>query len=392
MRITHVITRLIVGGAQENTVSSVLGLARKPGYQVDLISGPTTGREGSLEPLFTPTEPAKLRILPSLVRPIHPWLDLQALRSLTRDFRRHRPEVVHTHSGKAGVLGRVAAKKAGVPIVIHTVHGPSFGTFQGPLKNWIFRSAEKWAARHTDHFVSVAQAMTDQYIAEGIGCAKDYTRVFSGFDLEPFLQAARDPALRSQLGLPEDAFVIGKLARLAPLKGHEDLLAAAPSIIEQIPHARFLFIGDGPLWEPLKESARRLNIERHVVFAGLIPPSSVGAYLAQLDVLVHLSRREGLPRALPQALAAGKPVVAFDIDGAREICIENQTGFLLKAGDIAALSKRLVQLARQPDLRATMGERGRKMVLECFAVQRMVDRLAELYERLKSQASPAAAC
>src|SRR5262245_50919652 len=155
MRVTHIITRLILGGAQENTVASVIGLGNKPGLDVELISGPTQGPEGSLEDCFA-GRPGVLTLSPHLVRPVHPWRDLLAFRDLTRHLRERAPDVVHTHSGKAGILGRLAARRVGIPIIVHTVHGPSFGAFQGTLANFIFTAAERRAARCTTHFVSVA--------------------------------------------------------------------------------------------------------------------------------------------------------------------------------------------------------------------------------------------
>src|SRR6266850_5332500 len=169
MRVTHVITRLIVGGAQENTVASVLGLRQKPGMDVNLISGPTLGPEGSLEEVFT-GHPGVLTLLPQLVRPVHPWKDWRALMQLTQMFRAQRPDIVHTHSGKAGILGRLAAARAQVPTIVHTIHGPSFGSFQNRLANSAFRYAERRAAKVTTHFIVVAEAMKRQYLAAGIGC------------------------------------------------------------------------------------------------------------------------------------------------------------------------------------------------------------------------------
>jgi hypothetical protein len=142
MRVTHVITRLIIGGAQENTIATVLGLQNYPGLQVNLVAGPTTGPEGSLESAFA-AKPELLTILPSLIRPIHPWCDLLAWLRLVKMFRAAPPRIVHTHSGKAGLLARLAARRAGVPIIIHTVHGPSFGPFQGPVPNLLLRAAER---------------------------------------------------------------------------------------------------------------------------------------------------------------------------------------------------------------------------------------------------------
>ncbi len=381
MRVTHVITRLVVGGAQENTVSSVLGLATIPGVQCDLVSGPTTGPEGSLESVFA-AKPDLLRICHPLVRPVSPWRDFQAYRELKSIFRREKPDIVHTHSGKAGIVGRLAARHAGVPVVIHTIHGPSFGNFQGRLANLVFTAAERRAGRATDHFVVVAEAMRDQYLAAGIGRASEYTCIRSGFDLQPFLTANNDPTLRAKLGLRPEDFVIGKIARLFDLKGHDDLFAIAPELVRRVPHAKLLFVGDGAWRGRFERMAKELGLADHFVFAGLVPPSEVSRYVGVMDALVHLSRREGLPRAIPQALAAGKPVVAFDCDGAREVCLDAKTGFLLAPGDLAGLTDRLARLAADPSLRRTLGEAGRELVRAQFSTEAMVLGLHRLYEKL----------
>jgi glycosyltransferase involved in cell wall biosynthesis len=384
MRVVHVITRLIVGGAQENTIASVLGLRQKAGLEVSLISGPTTGPEGSLEPRVAGI-PGLLTIVPELIRPVSPWHDWLALRKLTALFREHRPDIVHTHSGKAGVLGRLAAHAAGVPIIVHTIHGPSFGPFQNPIANRLFRAAERHAGRHTTHFVSVANAMTEQYLAAGIGRPEQYTRIFSGFDLEPFLNAKNDPALRAKLGIAPDDFVIGKVARLFEHKGHEDLFAIAPTLARAVPKLKFLLIGDGALRPRFEQLAERL-MPGQCIFTGLVPPGEVPPLMGLMDAVVHLSRREGLARVLPQALAAGKPVVAFDCDGAREVCRDGETGFLLAPGDVDGLGKRIEQLVFDRPLCERLGTRGRELVKENFPTQRMVDELHALYARLQAEA------
>jgi glycosyltransferase involved in cell wall biosynthesis len=384
MRVTHIITRLVVGGAQENTVASVLGLRQKPGVEVHLLSGPTTGPEGSLESEFAGTPEIFTRV-PELVRPIHPLKDWLALRRLEKILREQKPDIVHTHSGKAGILGRLAARRAGVPVIIHHIHGPSFGPFQGLLANWIFTAAERYAAGVTTHFVCSAQAMTRLYLAAGIGRPEMYTRIFSGFPVEPFANAANDPALRSQLGLAPDAFVIGKIARLAPLKGHEDLLAAFQKLLPQFPRARLLLVGDGRLRTQLEARARTLGLADKVVFTGLVPPGEVPRYVGIMDCLAHLSAREALSRALPQALAAGKPVVSYDFDGADEICLDGETGFLVRTGDTATVTQRLLQLANDAPLRERLGRRGQQFVRENFAVEQMVDNLYHLYLKLAAK-------
>ena len=381
MRVTHVITRLIIGGAQENTVSSVLGLRRKPGLQVQLISGPTTGPEGSLASCVE-NEPGLLRVAPTLVRPIAPWRDYATLLKLTRIFRETKPQIVHTHSGKAGILGRLAAARAGVPVIVHTIHGPSFGPFQGPAANFVFKSAERRAGNVTTHFISVAGAMTRQYLAAGIGQAQQYTRIFSGFALAPFLAAHNDPAWRARWQIGEDDIVIGKIARLFKLKGHDDLLSAAPGILQRCPQIKFLLVGDGAWRERLQKRAQSLGLQKHFIFTGLVSPEEIPRYLGIMDLLAHLSRREGLARALPQALAAGKPVVAYDCDGAGEVCRSDETGFLVQPGDLPALTGRLVQLAENAALRHRLGECGREFVRANFSVETMVDNIYALYLQL----------
>jgi glycosyltransferase involved in cell wall biosynthesis len=381
MRVTHVITRLVIGGAQENTIATVLGLQNRPDLQVELIAGPTTGPEGSLESAFA-ARPELLTILPSLIRPIHPWHDLLAWRRLTAIFRARTPRIVHTHSGKAGILARLAARRAGVPIIIHTVHGPSFGPFQGAFSNLLLRRAEQRAAKVTTHFISVADAMTKQYVAAGVGHAGQYTRIFSGFELEPFLTAHNDPRLRARLGIAPSDFVIGKIARLFHLKGHEDLIAAAPNILRRHIQTKFLLVGDGRLRSRLQEQVRAAGLEKHFIFAGLIPPADVPKFMGVMDVVAHLSRREGLPRALPQALAAGKPVVAYDCDGANEVCLPGETGFLVVPGDVDDLADRLVQLAGAPELREQFGSRGRDFVRQNFSVETMLEKIYALYLKL----------
>jgi glycosyltransferase involved in cell wall biosynthesis len=382
MRVTHVITRLIVGGAQENTVASVLGLRQKPGLAVTLLTGPSAGPEGSLEGAFANC-PEALGIVPELVRPVHPWKDWRALLRLTDLFAAQKPYLVHTHSGKAGVLGRLAAARAGVPLIVHTIHGPSFGTFQGRLANWVFSTAERGAARVTTHFVVVADAMMQQYLAAGIGRPDQYTKVLSGFALEPFLTAGNDLALRHRLGLAPEDIVVGKVARLFTLKGHDDLFAVAPDLVRDCPSMKFLLVGDGQWRGRFEAEARRLGLEKHFVFTGLVRPEEVAPLMGIMDVVVHLSAREGLARALPQALAAGRPIVAYDCDGAREVCFDNETGFLIPRGDLPALRQRLKELAQDQGLRRRLGQAGRQFVSQRFSIQRMVDDLYALYRRLE---------
>ena len=381
MRVLHVITRLVVGGAQENTIATVLGLHAR-GLDVRLLAGPTTGPEGSLEPVIAGA--GLFSKVPNLIRAVRPWQDWLAYRDLLRRFCVSRPALVHTHSGKAGILGRFAAARAGVRLIVHSIHGPSFGAFQGLLSNVVFRSAERRAGRVTTHFVSVADAMTQQYLAAGIGSPQQYTTIRSGFALEPFLNARNDPELRRRLGLAPDDFVVGKIARLFQLKGHDDLFSVAPALVAAQPHVRFLLVGDGEWRGRFEQMARSLGLEKHFIFTGLVPPEEVPRYVGVMNALAHLSLREGLPRSLPQAMAGGKPVVAYDCDGAREVCQNGVTGFLLPAGDKAGLQARLIELAAAPRLCEELGARGRRLVTEQFSVEKMVADIHALYLKLEA--------
>ncbi|HEX7569096.1 MAG TPA: glycosyltransferase family 4 protein [Verrucomicrobiae bacterium] len=390
MRVTHIITRLVIGGAQENTLATIRGLRAKPGLEVKLITGPTTGPEGSLEEsarkIFSGAAANAFTLVPELVRPVHPLKDFIALRKLEKILREQKPDLVHTHSGKAGILGRLAAKRAGVPVIIHHIHGPSFGNFQGAAANYIFTAAEKYAAKVTDHFFCSAGAMTKLYLAAGIGRPEMFTRIFSGFDLEPFLNATNDLALRQQLGLDESHFVIGKIGRIFKLKGHADLVAAFARILPQVPHARLLFVGDGSLRGEIEKLIRAFRLGDKVVFTGLVPPGEVARYVGLMDCLAHLSYREALSRALPQALAAGKPVVAYDFDGADEVCLENQTGFVVRTGDPEAAAEKIRLLARDPELRNKFGRAGTAFVKANFSVEKMVADQYHLYLKLAAAA------
>ena len=380
MRICHVITRLIVGGAQENTVSTCIGL-RKLNHDVDLVIGPQTGPEGSL---YDQAKAAgvPMTIVNELRRAPNPWHDASAITALRRLFTSRRYDVVHTHSGKGGLAGRIAAKMARVPIVVHTIHGPSFYDYQNPIGNWAFRWAEQIAGACTTQFVSVADAMTEHYLAAGIGTPDKYVTIHSGMNVDSFLNAPRDDSLRESLGISENNLVVGKIARLFRLKGHEFLFEAAPRIVAAVPNVKFLLVGDGIYRERFERLVGEMKLRNHFVFAGLVPPQEIPRYVAAMDLLVHLSLREGLPRALPQALACGKPVVAFDVDGTREVCLDGETGLLVRAEDVNALADAVIRLLQDAGLAHRMGAQGRELVKERFSEARMVQQLDELYRQL----------
>lgn len=384
IRVLHIITRMIVGGAQENTLLSVEGLDQLPEYEVTLVSGVDNGPEGDL--LERARHTTRLLIVPELGRNINPLGDLVAFWKLFRIIRQGRYHIVHTHSSKAGVLGRLAAKLAGTPLIVHTLHSLVFHEYQPWLVNRLWWLMKKLCAPITDYFISVSRVISQKALAAGIGRPEQYSTIYSGMELDWYLKAEVDPqAVRREFGIPAEALVVGKVARLFPLKGHDQLMDATSAIVAQHPTVRFFLIGDGILYDHLRARARALGILDNFVFAGLIPRERIPEMIAAMDVLVHTSLREGLARVLPQALAMGKPCVSFDIDGAPEVVLPDETGYLVAPGDAAGLAAAVSRLLDDAQLRARMGAAGRKLVDPAFRAETMVQQIAAVYDKLREQ-------
>jgi glycosyltransferase involved in cell wall biosynthesis len=384
VRILHVITRLILGGAQENTLLTVIGQQRNPAYRVTLLSGIDEGPEGNLHDRARAAG-VDLVLLPSLVRPIRPLKDLYAFVRLYLFMRRGGYDIVHTHSSKAGILGRLAARAAGVPIVVHTLHSLVFHEYQAAWKNRLYVALKKRCAPLTDTLISVNDKTTEGALRAGIGRPEQYLTIYSGFDLDPFVSVREQltpEAAKRRAGIPAEALVVGTIARLSPLKGHEQFFEAAETIAAAEPRAWFLLVGSGALRDELEARARRIGIAERTVFAGLVAPEAVPAAIQAMDVVVHASLREGIARVIPQAGAVGKPVVAFAMDGAPEVIRDGVSGCLVPPRDTRALAARVGELLAAPDRRRSMGEAARTFAIAHFGIEEMVSRIDKVYARL----------
>ncbi len=388
LKICHVITRMIIGGAQENTLLTCRGLVEK-GHQVTLLTGPTTGPEGKL---LQRIQVPGLEIVetPHLTRELRPLTDIRGYRGLKAFFRSRQFDVVHTHASKAGILGRLAARHAKIPLVVHTVHGQAFHQYETWWRNQLYIHAERLAGRMSDHIFAVAQAMIDQCVEARVAPAEKYSVVYSGMDMDSFLEAKPEESLRRELGIPAGAPVVGKIARLFDLKGHDYLIDAAPAIVREFPEVRFLLVGDGLLRETLERKIRHYGLEKNFVFSGLVSPDQVPRYTALMNILVHLSLREGLPRTVVQALAAGVPAIGFALDGTPEVVIPGQTGLLCSPGNVEEVRAAISRLLRNPREATAMGQAGREFVRVRFDWRRMADVLEaeyrrRLFDREKSQ-------
>jgi glycosyltransferase involved in cell wall biosynthesis len=380
MKVVHVITRLILGGAQENTLFTVEGLDKKD-YDVTLVTGPALGPEGSLIERAK-ANGVKLVVVRSLRREISPGYDLVAFRRLLKYFRREKPTIVHTHSSKAGVLGRLAARLAKVPVILHTIHGMPFHQYQNRAANALFVSIEKLCAHYTDRIVTVAQAMTDQALKAGLAPPHKFVKILSGMEVEKFLEAGGRKEVRKLFGIKENEFVIGTIARLFHLKGHEYIMEAAPRVLERFPNVKFLFVGEGILREQLELLADDLDIGGHFLFAGLTDPEKIPEMIQAMDLLVHTSLREGLARVLPQGLISGKPVISYDIDGAKEVVRNGETGYLVPPETVTELADAIIRILENPKKAREMGARGRALFAEAFRKEVMVERIDKLYREL----------
>jgi len=384
MRIMHISTRLILGGSQENTVLSCEGQAAR-GHDVALVYGPIYGPEGSMLQRVRDFRTDDGRMIeaietPRLVRELAPVKDLRCWFDLRRIIRDWKPDVVHTHSSKAGVHGRAAAWRERVPCVVHTIHGLPFHPYLPKWRNAVYILSERWAAKRCHRIVCVAEAMREQALARGVGSPEQFDIVYSGMETDRYLRPAwTREKVRAELGFAEGDFVLGTVARLAELKGHDDLLDALAPLMRERPELKMLWVGDGWWRERLLERIATAGLTGRIVTTGLVPPEEVPKHLQAMDCLAHPSYREGLPRTLPQALLSGRAVIAYDVDGAREACLDGETGRLVEPGDLTGLRNAVQWMMDHPAERAAMAERGRALCAERFSAERMVDELETVY-------------
>jgi glycosyltransferase involved in cell wall biosynthesis len=375
IRVTHIITMLELGGAQQNTLYTVEHLPRSL-FEVSLISGPG----GILTERAKGMSGLRFFIVPSLVRPVRPVSDAAALMKLWVLLRRLQPHIVHTHSSKAGILGRWAARLAGVPVIIHTFHGYGFNDHQHRLVRRAYVAAERLTAKATTHFIAVARANIRTGEKEGIFRAREVSLIRSGIPIETFGDGGEDPAeMRAGLGIAPEAPVVGMVACFKPQKAPLDFVAVAERVAREVPETRFLMAGDGELRSRIEQSIREKGMTESVKLLGW--RDDIPALLRTFQVLALTSLWEGLPRVFPQAMAAGIPIVATRVDGAAEAVEHGVTGYLVEPHDVAGMAAHIVRLLRDPETARQMGLRARERVAE-FDIRKMMAEQEDLYRRL----------
>lgn len=373
-RVLHLITRLELGGAQQNTLFCVEHHDRRR-FEVDLVAG----SGGALDSAARGIAGAGVLLVPWLRHSIAPWVDLLALLRLRAHFRCRQIDLVHTHSSKAGILGRLAARLAGVRAVVHTVHGWSFNPTQPAWRRRAFTGLERMAAGLTDKLIVVAQHDRERGLALGIGQREQYEVVHSGIDIARFSQTGGGrEAIRRALGFEPGHTVVGTVSCLKPQKAPLDFVRAAAAAHAQDPELRFFIAGDGDLRPQIEQLARELGLDGGVLKL-LGWRTDVPELLRAMDVFLLTSLFEGLPRVVLQAMAAGVPVVATAVDGTPEVVEDRRTGLLVPAGRPERAAAAILEMARDPTLRQECVRRGRERIDGRFEIREMVQKLDRIY-------------
>jgi len=376
-KVFHVITKLELGGAQKVTLMTLERLPRDR-YEVALVTGP----DGLLRDWAERIPDLKRVWMPSMVREVRPIKDFVTLFGLWRFFRRERPDVVHTHSSKAGILGRWAAQLAGVPHIFHTAHGFGFNDFQRPIVRSLYIWLERVTTKITTRLVVVSYANAEVGEKNNVFKRGDWILCRDAISVEEFLQARPRGNRLSEWGVPSGKLVVGMPACFKPQKCPLDFVEIAAEVLQKTERAHFVMIGDGELRPEVEARIRELNIGKHITLLGW--QQNMPQVYRNLDVVVLTSLWEGLPCVFSEAMACELPIVATNVDGAREAIFDGENGFLHQPHDIDGMAESIVSLLESPELRHSMGRKGRERVME-FDISTSVSNLENAYmECLKS--------
>lgn len=359
LKVFHIITKLELGGAQKVTLMTLERLPRDR-YDVGLVTGP----EGLLVDWANRIPNLHCEWNPWLVREVRPVQDAVAFLKLWQFFRRERPHIVHTHSSKAGIIGRWAARLAGVPLIFHTAHGFGFNDFQRPSVRNFYIWIEKLTSRITTKLFIVSYANADKARACGLIGNSDWALARDSIAVEEFLQ----PGLRRQKlgewGIPDDKVIVGMVACLKPQKSPEDFVEVAARVLAKTDRAHFVMAGDGELRRSVEERIRRHGISSQVTLLGWRNEKEMPEFYRNLDIVVLTSLWEGLPCVFSEAMASELPIVATNVDGAREAIVDGENGYLHAPHDVEGMAQSVLKLIADPNVRRIMGTRGKKRVME----------------------------
>ena len=383
----RLIARLNMGGPALH-VSYLTKNLDERGYETTLAAGSIGRGEESMS--FVAAElGVEVQPIPQLHRDISPLYDTQSVTSIVRLIRRLRPHILHTHTAKAGAIGRFAALASGdarPPIVVHTFHGHVLTGYFDPARTAAFKTIERRLARSTTRLVAVSPEVRDDLVALGVAAPERFSVIRLGIPLDSRVTgtAADRERLRTLFGVPADRFVVGWIGRMTAIKRVEDVLAAFKELRDRGVDATLVLVGDGPDRESLERHAHALGVARHVLSVGY--QRDVAPYYAFMDALLLPSANEGTPVVAIESLAARRPVVATRVGGVPDVVEDGEDGVLVPVGDVAAMAAALERLARFPELREQMGAHGAARVIPRYRVERLVDDVDALYRELLADA------
>ena len=378
IRILRLVARLNIGGPAVH-LGVLAEQLHPPDYETLTVTGAEGADEGNYFALMG-RDVANLRVIPALGREIHPLRDLATLRAVLALIREFRPDIVDTHTAKAGTLGRLAAWWCRVPAV-HTFHGHVFHGYFSPMKTRVFVAIERWLARQTACLIAVSEAVRRDVLAAGVGTATRFEVVSLGLDLAPFEQAEQHRgALRRDLGLPADVPLIGIVARLVPIKQHELFLDVAARLVALGSPAHLVIVGDGECRAEVERGIAARNLGQRVHLVGW--RSDLPVIYADCDVVLLTSKNEGSPVALIEAHAAACPVVATRVGGVPDVVVEGETGWLCDDGDVEGLAAATARLLSNNDERRRFGAAGRRRAVSRFGAARLGRDMDRLYRSL----------
>ncbi len=385
IRVLRVIARLNMGGPALH-VSYLSRALQSRGYQTTLIAGQLARGEDSMAYVAEELG-VDVVALAELHRDVSPLYDSVAAARLVQEIKRVRPHILHTHTAKAGAVGRAAALAAGdarPPVIVHTYHGHVLRGYFDPIRTQLFRATERALAQHTTRLIAVGPQVRDDLVELGVAPPEKFSVIRLGIDLESrVLHDSRAAEYRRLLGIPAERFVVGWIGRMTSIKRVPDVMLSFKRLLDLGLDATLCLVGDGPDREPAERQAKELGIARHVLWLGY--QRDVSPYYALFDALVLPSANEGTPVVAIEALAAERPVVATRVGGVPDVVTQDEDGFLVEVGDVDGIAASLARLARDPELRARMGARGRELVVPRYRVERLVDDVDELYRELLSR-------
>jgi glycosyltransferase involved in cell wall biosynthesis len=375
IKVLHIITRLTMGGAQEIALSIASGLD-KDIFDVTFISG----RQDFCAAMSDKWN-MDVVVIPGLVREINPIKDLMALVRLVLFIKKNRFDIVHTHTSKAGILGRIAAKMAGVPIIFHTPHGSIFhAIYYCPGLIYLLSRLEAVVASFTDKIITCSLNETRDFLAHKIATVDKYIAIYWGIKQDRFLKSYNSYLKRKELEIPDDSILIGNIARLTPEKGHLFCLEVFRMVVDRFPKVKLLIVGDGILRQDIETRINELGLNGSVIMTG--HRDDIPEILAALDISLHTSIWEGMPVAIIEAMLTGKAIVATNVGGIPELIKDGVTGILIPPDDREGLTEAIVRLLDNKILRETIGNASRKHAIKNFSPELMIKKTADLYSGL----------